>query len=109
MTTFDDRQKGFENKFALDEELEFKANARRNKLLGLWAAERLGKSASEAEHYAKDVVMADFESNGDQDVAEKLAKDFQHAGLAVSLKEILVEMERLLPVARQQILGDTKK
>lgn len=109
MTTFDDRQKGFETKFALDEELEFKANARRNKLLGLWAAEKLGKSGNEAEHYAKDVVMADFESNGEQDVAEKLAKDFQHAGITVSLKDILAEMERLLPVARQQIMGDAKK
>ena len=69
MTTFDQRKDAFENKFALDEELRFKATARRNKLLGLWAAEKLGKSGAEADAYAKSVVVADFEEAGDEDVA----------------------------------------
>jgi hypothetical protein len=100
MSTFDDREKGFERKYAHDEELAFKTNARRNKLLGLWAAKKLGKSDEIAEQYAKDVVMADFESSGDNDVIEKLLKDFT--------QEIQAEMERLLPIAREQIEGAKK-
>ena len=75
MTTFDDRERAFENKFALDEELRFKATARRNKLLGLWAAERLGRSGAEADAYAKSVVMADFEEAGEEDVLRKVRAD----------------------------------
>lgn len=109
MTTFDDRQKGFENKFAHDEELNFKATARRNKLLGLWAAEKLSKKGVEAEHYAKDIVMADFESGGDGDVVDKLLKDFGNAKVKISASDIHKEMERLLPIARKEIMGDAKK
>jgi hypothetical protein len=75
MTTFDKREEGFEKKFAHDEELRFKANARRNKLLGLWAAEKLGLSGDAANAYAKEVIMADFEEAGDDDVLKKVATD----------------------------------
>lgn len=108
MTTYDDRQKGFEGKFALDEEMAFKTNARRNKLVGLWAANKLGKQGDAAEQYAKDVVMADFESSGDDDVVDKLLNDFTAAGIAVSKKEILEEMERQLPIAREQVMAAKK-
>src|SRR2546423_1110911 len=86
MTTFDKREEGFEKKFAHDEELRFKANARRNKLLGLWAAEKLGISGDAAGAYAKDVVMSDFEEGGDHDVFKKVRKDFDAKGVAVSAK-----------------------
>ena len=76
MSTFDQRKDAFENKFAHDEELRFKASARRNKLLGLWAAEKLGKSGAEADAYAKSVVVADFEEAGDEDVVRKVKADF---------------------------------
>src|SRR5262245_15096318 len=76
MTTFDKREEGFEKKFAMDEELRFKANARRNKLLGLWAAEKLGITGPAADAYSKEVVVADFEEAGDDDVFRKLRKDF---------------------------------
>ena len=80
MTTFDDRKDAFERKFALDEELRFKATARRNKLLGLWAAAQLGKSGADAEAYAKSVVMADFEEAGEEDVLRKVRADLEAAG-----------------------------
>lgn len=108
MTTFDERQRGFENKYARDEELTFKTTARRNKLLGQWAAAKLGKTGESAEQYAKDVVVADFEVAGDNDVVEKLLKDFTAAGIALSAKDIQDEMERLLPEARKQILGNAQ-
>src|SRR5438552_12879296 len=84
MTTFDKREEGFEKQFAHDEDLKFKAMARRNKLLGLWAAEKLGITGPAAEAYAKDVVMADFEEPGDADVFRKLRKDFDAKGIAQS-------------------------
>ena len=80
MTTFDKREEGFEKKFALDEELAFKANARRNKLLGAWAAEKLGLAGAEAEAYAKAVVMADFEEAGEDDVFRKVRADLDAKG-----------------------------
>src|SRR3954470_22888015 len=76
MTTFDKREEGFEKKFAHDEELRFKANARRNKMLGLWAAEKLGIEGDAANAYAKEVIMSDFEEGGDHDVFKKVRKDF---------------------------------
>lgn len=108
MTTFNDREKAFESKFALDEELNFKSGARRNKLLGLWAAEKLGKTGSDAESYAKEVVLADFEEDGDHDVVNKILKDFSGAKIAISEKEIRAQMESLLAVARKQVLGEKK-
>ena len=103
MTTFDDREKGFESKFALDQEQEFKAVARRNKLLGLWAAEKMGLSTESAEDYAKAVVRADFEQPGEEDVFRKVAGDFEGSGLTVSEGEIRRKMDELASVAREQI------
>lgn len=103
MTTFDKREEGFEKKFAHDEELKFKAEARRDKLLGLWAAEKLGLSGTEAESYAKDVVAADFEEAGYEDVVRKVAKDFADKGVAVTEQEIRVKLDELLPIAVAQV------
>jgi hypothetical protein len=88
MTSFDKREDAFEKQFAHDEELRFKATARRNKLLGLWAAEKLGLSGAEAESYAKSVVMSDFEEVGDHDVLRKIRKDFDAKGVAQSDHQI---------------------
>ena len=96
MTTFDKRKDGFERKFAHDAELRFKATARRNKLLGLWAAEKLGKSGAEAEAYAKSVVMADFEEAGDDDVMRKVRGDLEAAGVANPEPQIRQAMNELM-------------
>jgi Uncharacterized conserved protein len=101
MTTFDKREEGFEKKFAHDEELRFKAIARRNKLLGLWAAGVLGKAGADAEAYAKEVVLADFEEAGDNDVVHKLVKDLGGAGVAEP--QIRAKMTELLALAVAQI------
>ena len=99
MTTFDKREEGFEKKFAHDEELKFKSEARRNKLLGMWAAEKLGLSGPEADAYAKEVVMADFESPGDEDVFKKLRTDFDAKKIALSDTELRKQMDELLSKA----------
>jgi hypothetical protein len=99
MTTFDKREEGFEKQFARDEELKFKALARRNKLLGLWAAEKLGLAGAQAEAYAKDVVMADFEEPGDHDVFRKIRKDFDAKNVAQSDHQIRRTMDELLAKA----------
>lgn len=101
MTTFDKRQEGFEKKFALDEEQKFKAEARRNKLLGLWAAEQLGKSGDEAAAYAKEVVAADFEEAGDKDVLRKVATDL--AGKGVTEQQVRAKMDQLMAEAIAQV------
>jgi hypothetical protein len=88
MTTFDKREEGFEKKFAHDEELRFKATARRNKLLGLWAADKLGKTGTDADAYAKSVVLADFEEIGDDDVIRKVQADFLAGGVHQSEHQI---------------------
>src|SRR5262245_36659254 len=103
MTTFDKREEGFEKKFAHDEELRFKANARRNKLLGMWAAEKLGLSGPAAEAYSKEVVMADFEEAGDNDVFRKVRKDFDAKGVAQSDHQIRRTMDELMAAAIEQI------
>jgi hypothetical protein len=103
MTTFDEREKGFESKFAHDQELEFKAVARRNKLFGLWAAERMGLSQDGAEQYAQAVVRSDFEQPGDEDVLRKVAGDLKGAGLEVRESELRQKMDELLAVAREQL------
>ncbi|WP_439575971.1 DUF1476 domain-containing protein [Phreatobacter sp.] len=103
MTTFDKRQEGFEKKFAHDEELRFKATARRNKLLGIWAAEKMGKTAEETEAYAKAVVLSDFEAPGDDDVLQKVLKDFEAAGVAQTEHQIRRTMDELMAVAVEQV------
>jgi len=103
MTTFDDREKGYETKFALDQEQEFKAIARRNKMLGLWAAEKMELSADSAEQYAAAVVRADFEQPGEEDVFRKIAGDFKASGLTVSEGELRSKMDELASIARDQI------
>lgn len=108
MTNLDERGKSFENKYAHDEELAFKVNARRNKLLGLWAAGKLGKTGVEAEQYAKDTVLADFEVEGSSDVIGKLLKDFYNAEISISEAEIVAEFDKFLPIAKQQIMGELK-
>ncbi len=106
MTTFDKRKDAFENKFVHDSELRFKAEARRNKLLGLWAAAEMKKSAAEAEAYARTVVHSDFEEAGDEDVFRKIRKDFDAAGVKRSDHQIRTKMAELTATAREQIAGE---
>ncbi|MFL6809746.1 MAG: DUF1476 domain-containing protein [Bradyrhizobium canariense] len=103
MTTFDKREEAFERQFAHDEELKFKAEARRNRLLGLWAAEKLGKSGADADAYAKEVVAADFEEAGDADVLHKVLGDLTAKGTAATEAEIREKMSELLAIAVAQV------
>jgi hypothetical protein len=103
MTTFDKREDAFEKRFAHDEELKFKATARRNKLLGLWAAEKLGLSGAEADSYALAVVMAEFESGADSDVVHKIRKDFDAKGVAQSDHQIARTMSEFMAKAMADI------
>lgn len=103
MSGFDDREKAEETRHVRKEEVEFKANARRNKLLGLWAAGLMGLSGDEAAAYAASVVKADFEKPGDDDVFEKVRKDFDAKGVTQSDHQIRRQMEDLLEEARRQI------
>ena len=103
MSSMKDREEGFERKFAFDEELRFKAAARRNKTLGLWAAEKLGKTGADADAYAKEVVRSDFEEAGDDDVFRKVRADFDAAGIAQSDLQIRGAMAELLVTAVEQI------
>ena len=102
-TTFDKREEGFENMFAHDEEARFKAIARRNKMLGVWAARELGLSSADAEAYSKDVVLAEFEQGGDEEVFRKLRKDFDAKGIKQSDQQIRTMMASLLQEAAAQI------
>lgn len=103
MTTFNKREEGFEKKFAHDEELRFKATARRNKLLGLWAAAKLGLAGPDADAYAKAVVAADLEEAGDGDVMRKLRRDFDAKKISVSDQDISRTMSELMGQAVAQI------
>jgi hypothetical protein len=103
MTAFDERKDAFEKKFAHDEELRFKATARRNKLLGLWAAAQLGTSGADADAYAKSVVMADFEEAGDADVLRKVRSDLEAAGKPASDTELRRVMDELMARAIDEI------
>jgi hypothetical protein len=103
MSTFDKREEGFEKKYALDEEQKFKAEARRNRLLGLWAAEKLGITGDAATAYAKEVVAADFEEAGDADVQCKVLKDLTAKGLAVTDAELRRKMDELMAAAVAQV------
>ncbi len=106
MTTFDNREKAFESKFARDEELRFKAGARRNKLLGMWAAEKLGLSGEKAAEYAVSVVRADFEKPGEEDVFEKLRTDFDAAGVAQTDQQIRTAMNEFMAMAVEQLRSE---
>jgi hypothetical protein len=103
MSTFDKREEGFEKKYAHDEALQFKAMARRNKLLGLWAAEKLGLAGEEADAYAKSVVVADVEEAGDGDVFRKVRRDFDAKAVAQSDHQIRRTMEELMARAISEI------
>ncbi|MGL5837080.1 MAG: DUF1476 domain-containing protein [Sphingorhabdus sp.] len=106
MTTFDDRESAFENKFAHDEEMQFKVTARRNKLVGLWAAERMGLTPEEADAYAKSVVQADFEEAGDEDVVRKLFGDLTSAGLDTDEATIRAALDAKMVEARRQFIEE---
>lgn len=103
MSSMKDREEGFERKFALDEEQRFRATARRNKLLGLWAAEKLGKTGEAADAYAKEVVVSDIEEAGDEDVFRKIRRDFDVAGVDQTDHQIRRTMEELMVTAAEQI------
>ena len=107
MTQFDKREEGFEKKFALDSEQKFKAEARRNRLLGMWAAEQLGITGDAAAAYAKEVVAADFEEAGDSDVLRKVAGDFKAKGIAITDAQIRVKMDELMATAAMQVKAGT--
>jgi hypothetical protein len=107
-TPFPDREKAFEAKFSKDQELQFKVNSRRNRLLGLWAAAILGKTGEAAEAYAKDVVMADFEKPGDDDVVSKVVADLEAGGHATSAATVRKQREKLLDEAKRQLMQEVK-
>ena len=108
MTTFEDREKGFERKFAHDEELKFRATARRNKLLGLWAAEKLGLAGDEAQAYAREIVKADLAEPGEEDVFRKVRSDFDAKGIAESDHQIRRMMSEFMAAAVTQIESEGK-
>ncbi|MEL6220880.1 MAG: DUF1476 domain-containing protein [Pseudomonadota bacterium] len=106
MAQFEDREKAFEAKFAHDAEMQFKAEARRNKLLGLWAAAKMGMGEADAEAYAKQVIAADFEEAGDEDVYRKVAKDFADKGVAVQEAELREQMREYLAQAKESLMKE---
>ena len=106
MTDFRDREKGEERKFAMDAETAFRVAARRNRLLGHWAAEQMGLSAEEAEAYAKEVIQADFEEAGDEDVVRKLYGDLLAAGVEIDETEIRIALDDKLVEARRALMGE---
>lgn len=107
MTTFNDRERGFENKFALDQDQEFKAGARRNRLLGEWAAGLMGLEGDRVAEYAKAVVKSDFELPGDDDVLRKVFEDLKGSGVNVSEGDVRMRMDELLAQAREAIKAGT--
>ena len=106
MTTFNDREKAFEDKYKHDQDLQFKVEVRRNKLLGLWAAELLGLQGGEAEVYAKEVVASDFEEPGDADLVRKVLGDFSAKQVEMSEQRLRKKMEELQAGAKQQIMTE---
>jgi|SRR5436305_490880 hypothetical protein len=107
MSTFDKREEGFEKKFALDEEQKFKAEARRNRLLGQWAAEKLGLTGDAVAVYAREVVAADFEEAGDGDVLRKVFGDLSAKGIAITQAQVRVKMDELMATAVMQVKAGT--
>lgn len=108
MSTFDDRERAEEARYALDQDTQFRVMNRRNKLLGLWAAGLLGIEGAAADDYAKSVVLSDLEEAGDDDVLRKVLGDLKAGGLSLTESEVRNEMARLMPIAREQILKDIK-
>ena len=108
MTTFEDREKGFERKFAHDEELKFRATARRNRLIGLWAAKKMGLTGDEAQAYAREIVKADLAEPGEEDVFRKVRSDFDAKGIAESDHQIRRMMGELMAAAVSQIESEGK-
>jgi len=106
MTTFDDREKGYEKKFALDQEQLFRAHARRDKLFGLWAAGRMGLGGEAAEAYAKSVVSEDIAHPGDTAIAAKVGSDFAAKGIKIAEQDLLRKLDELFTTAKQQIVGE---
>ncbi len=106
MTTFNDREKAFEDKYKHDQELQFKVEVRRNKLLGLWAAELLDKKGEEADAYAKEVISADFDEPGDDDVLRKVLADLTEGGVDFSEHRLRNKMDELLSIAKQQVMTE---
>lgn len=104
MTSFDDRERAFETQFARDEEMQFRVTARRNKLVGLWAAEKMGLTAEEADSYGKSVVQADFEEAGDEDVIRKLLGDMVAAGVDIDEAAVRTALEAKAVEARRQFI-----
>lgn len=108
MTTFDDREKGFERKFALDQEVLFLAHARRDKLFGMWAAERMGLKGAEAEAYAKSIVKEDIAHPGDSDVVHKVSADLAGKGVKVDETELTGVLGEMFAKAKQQIATESR-
>ncbi len=106
MTTFNNREKAFEDKYKHDQDLQFKVEVRRNKLLGLWVAELLGLSGADADAYAKEVVSADFEDPGDADVVRKVLGDTEPKNLDLNEHSLRKKMDELLTVAKEQIMSE---
>ncbi len=106
MSGFNKRKRDAEDRFKHDQEMKFKATARRNKLIGQWAAELMGISGEAAETYAKEVVVSDFERPGDEDVLEKVLKDLTDKGIDMSSSKLRKEMDRLMDVAREQVRNE---
>ena len=106
MTTFGEREKAFEDKFKHDQELQFKVEARRNKLLGLWVAELMGKTSDEAGEYAKEVIASDFEEPGDDDVVRKVMGDLEKAEIEMTVHRLRKKMDEFMAEAKQQVMSE---
>jgi hypothetical protein len=109
MTTFDEREKAFEKKFAIDEELRFKATVRRNKLLALWAAGKMGMNAAEAEDYARDIIKSGVEAHGEDALTRKIMADFAAKNVAQSEHQVQRVVGEMLALARKQIAAEAEK
>jgi hypothetical protein len=106
MSTFNEREKAFEDKYKHDQELQFKVDARRNKLLGLWVAEKIGLSGADADAYAREVVMADMEEPGDDDVKRKVLADLVGKSVEISEHQLVKKMQELIVEAKAQVMGE---
>lgn len=106
MPTFDDREKEFEARFKHDQELQFKVKARRNRLVGLWAAEKMGLSGADADTYAKSVVAAEFDKGGDHHVVDKVVADLVAKGQSITAAQVQFELDHFAETAKQQVMSE---